>query len=51
MKDELNSLSLVHTVEAVYLGGTVEWSEDGRVMYSACGNHIKAVDIDEGRVE
>ncbi|VDN08035.1 unnamed protein product [Thelazia callipaeda] len=41
MQRRLDSLKLLHSVEAIYTGGTIQWSSDGKALFSSCGNHIK----------
>ncbi|VDM93122.1 unnamed protein product, partial [Litomosoides sigmodontis] len=49
MKSQLNSIGLFHSVEAIYTGGAIQWSLDGKTLFSACGNYIKASNIDDGK--
>ncbi|CAG9532779.1 unnamed protein product [Cercopithifilaria johnstoni] len=49
MKNQLNSIGLFHSVEAIYTGGAIQWSLDGKTLFSACGNYIRASNVDDGR--
>ncbi|EFO22860.2 hypothetical protein LOAG_05625 [Loa loa] len=48
MKNQLNSIGLFHSVEAIYTGGAIQWSSDGKTLFSACGNYIRASNVDNG---
>uniref|UniRef100_A0A8R1YA34 WD_REPEATS_REGION domain-containing protein n=1 Tax=Onchocerca volvulus TaxID=6282 RepID=A0A8R1YA34_ONCVO len=50
MKNQLNSIGLFHSVEAIYTGGAIQWSLDGRTLFSACGNYIKASNLNDGKL-
>ncbi|VDN93960.1 unnamed protein product [Brugia pahangi] len=49
MKNQVNSIGLFHSIEAIYTGGAIEWSLDGKMLFSACGNYIRASNIENGR--
>ncbi|VDM50138.1 unnamed protein product [Toxocara canis] len=48
MNDEVSELSLVHSIETFYTGGSVEWSADGSTIFTTCSNVIKALSVDDG---
>uniref|UniRef100_A0A915Q5K6 U3 small nucleolar RNA-associated protein 13 C-terminal domain-containing protein n=1 Tax=Setaria digitata TaxID=48799 RepID=A0A915Q5K6_9BILA len=50
MKNQLNSIGLFHSIEALYTGGAIQWSLDGRTLFSACGNYIKASNIVDAKL-
>lgn len=47
MKRAVADLSLFHSVEAFYSGGSVQWNSDGTVIYATCGNIVKAFNCDD----
>ncbi|KAM3718536.1 Transducin beta-like protein [Dirofilaria immitis] len=49
MKNQINSIGLFHSVEAIYTGGAIQWSLDGKTLFSACGNYIRASNVDDGK--
>lgn len=49
MKNQLNSIGLQHSVEAVYTGGAIQWSLDGKTLFSSCGSYIRASNIYDGK--
>ncbi|VDK49773.1 unnamed protein product, partial [Gongylonema pulchrum] len=47
--DQLNTVELADSIEACYTGGVVQWSADGSTFFSACGNYIKTMNVDDGK--
>ncbi|TKR70313.1 hypothetical protein L596_022354 [Steinernema carpocapsae] len=47
MKKEVTDLQEVKKIEVFYTGGTLQWSYDGKIIFTTCANVVKALRIED----
>ncbi|VDK18482.1 unnamed protein product [Anisakis simplex] len=47
MNDLVRDFQLAHCIETFYTGGSVEWSADGRCLFTTCSNIVKALNVED----
>ncbi|CAD6195339.1 unnamed protein product [Caenorhabditis auriculariae] len=46
MRNFLKDVALKRCIEALYTGGSVEWSPNGKKLFSTCSNVVKVIDLE-----
>ncbi|VDD92647.1 unnamed protein product [Enterobius vermicularis] len=48
MKDGIKTLKLKQCVDAFYTGGSVQWCQNGKTIFTVCGSIVKALNVEDG---
>lgn len=47
MKGLVKELAVKRTIGSFFTGGVVEWSANGKYLYSTCTNIVKVINLDD----